>query len=69
MNKLYGRTGGQYGPGSTPLHIAVGEGLLDIAETMVKQGADVSIRNGDVRPASIAQSASARVNLTPNRLS
>ena len=35
-NKLYGRKGGLYGPGSTPLHIAVGEGMKDVVQLMVR---------------------------------
>lgn len=35
VNKMYGRKGGLYGPGSTALHIGVGEGMVDLVQLMV----------------------------------
>ena len=44
-NKLYGQKGGLYGPGSTAVHMALGEGEVDIVEAVFKHGADLELRN------------------------
>jgi ankyrin repeat protein len=44
-NKLYGQVGGVYGPGSTAVHMAIGEGQLDVIESMLAHGADLELRN------------------------
>jgi ankyrin repeat protein len=44
-NKLYGQAGGLYGPGSTAVHMALGEGQLDVIESVLSHGADLELRN------------------------
>eukprot|EP01044_Picomonas_judraskeda_P000795 COSAG03_NODE_38_length_17530_cov_148.572223_23_plen_277_part_00 len=44
-NKLYGQIGGVYGTGSTAVHMAVGEGQLDVIQSMLAHGADLELRN------------------------
>lgn len=43
--KLYGQVGGLYGAGSTAVHMAIGEGQIDVIEAILAHGADLDLRN------------------------